>query len=445
MQLTSLLRSVAIMAVLSVPSLRLIQTAQAQTETVLYNFCSVGGVTLCYDGEYPIGPLAADAYGNFYGTTSSGGTSCSTSSCAGTVFELFPEPSGGCETGTNTGNGWCEIVLYNFCSVANCTDGNQPLGSVSYLNAFAARPGNLYGTTYDGGSHNSGVVFEISSKPILSSCPTGSNQSGGWCETVLYNFCSYTVGSICEDGDHPFGNLVEDSAGNLYGTVANGVFELSKNQNGGWSSELIYADNFVQGGLAMDSADNLYGIDADFVIGQGNVFKISLSQASDPQVNIHTFNVTPNGLPNGPPAVDSEGNVYGTTYSGGSKGLGTVWKLVPVTTGKKAGTYQAKVLHTFTAAKTGEGPEGGVLLDSSGNIYSTTMYGGGTGCQSGCGTIFQLMANGDTYKYKVLWRFNGTDGAMPYAVPFLSSTGDIYGVTSFGGANNLGTMFAVTP
>ena len=67
------------------------------------------------------------------------------------------------------------------------------------------------------------------------------------------------------------------------------MFELSPNQQGGWDSELIYADNFVQGGLAIDGADNLYGIDADFIVGVGNVFKISLSQLGYPQVNIHTF------------------------------------------------------------------------------------------------------------------------------------------------------------
>jgi len=188
MQPTSLLRSAATMAVLSVLSLLLFQTAQAQTETVLYNFCSVGG---CFDGEYPIGPLVAGANGTFYATSGSGGTSGS-----GTVFGLFPEPSGGCETGINAGNGWCEFVLYNFCSVANCADGNEPLSNVSYLNAHFRKPGNLYGTAYSGGSHNAGVVFEVSSKPILSGCPTGSNTSGGWCETVIYNFCSFTFGEI---------------------------------------------------------------------------------------------------------------------------------------------------------------------------------------------------------------------------------------------------------
>ena len=283
MQLTSLLRSAVIMAVLSVLSLLLFQTAQAQTEAVLYNFCPGGGS--CSSGSAPIGPLAADAYGNFYATSLSGGTSGS-----GTVLGLFPEPSGGCETGTNTGNGWCEFVLYNFCSIANCADGNEPLGSVSYLNAHFRTPGNLYGTTFFGGSTNSGVVFEISSKPVLSSCPAGSNTSGGWCETVIYNFCTVIFANICRDGSNPFGNLVEDSAGNLYGTNANEVFELSPDQQGGWDWQLAYADNFVQGGLAIDGADNLYGVDAEFYPWpgkrfQGCPFRARLS--SDKHLHLH--------------------------------------------------------------------------------------------------------------------------------------------------------------
>ena len=111
MKLTSLLRSAALIGVLSVLSLLLFQTVQAQTaqaekEKVLYNFC---GIDFCNDGQGPIGPLV-DVGGTFYGATGSGGGGCSNGPC-GTVFGLSPAPSGGCETGTNTGNGWCEFVL----------------------------------------------------------------------------------------------------------------------------------------------------------------------------------------------------------------------------------------------------------------------------------------------------------------------------------------------
>jgi uncharacterized repeat protein (TIGR03803 family) len=446
MKLQSSLRSVAIMAVLSTLWLLAFQSAssqrvQAQTETNLYSFCSTGGA--CLDGEGPVGPLTVGADGTFFATTGSGGTGGS-----GTVFGIFPEPSGGCETGTNTGNGWCQFVVYNFCSVTNCLDGNQPSGNLAFLNGTFRTPGNLYGTTYSGGSHNAGVVFEISSKPVQSGCPAGSNQSGGWCETVLYNFCSFPSGGVCQDGNNPFGNLVEDSSGNLYGTVKGGVFQLSKNQQGGWDSEVIYFDDFVIAGLALDSAGNLYGIDIGNVPGLANVFKISLS-GTYPHQNIYTFpGTSKNGYPNGPPAVDSAGNVYGTTAgtTGGDSLSGTVWKLTP-TTGVKGITYKKKILHTLTAEKGGTNPGGGVVLDASGNVYSTATYGGDTVCQigPGCGVVFELVADGDTYTYKVLWKFTGADGAAPYSNPILNSSGDLYGVTSIGGANNQGAVYEVTP
>ncbi len=140
MQLTSLLRSAAIMAVLSVLSLLLFQTAHAETETDLYNFCSAGGAS-CLDGEDPVGPLAAGTNGTFYAASGSGGSSGS-----GTVFGLEPEPAGGCE-GINQGNGWCEFVLYNFCSVANCARRKRAFGqsvlpqhALPHTETFTARP-----------------------------------------------------------------------------------------------------------------------------------------------------------------------------------------------------------------------------------------------------------------------------------------------------------------
>jgi uncharacterized repeat protein (TIGR03803 family) len=417
---------------------------QAQTQTVLYNFCSVGGAA-CEDGENPNGPLAVDAYGNFYSTTTGGGPSCSVGNCNGTVFELFPEPAEGCEAGTNAGNGWCEIVLYDFCSIANCADGSEPVGNVAYLNAHSGRPGNLYGTTLGGGANSQGIVFELSSKPILSGCPSGTNAGNGWCETVLYNFCSL---SNCADGFGPYGNLVEDSAGNLYGTVQNGVFELSPDGSGAWTEALIYQDKDVGEGVAIDAAGNLYGVDAYGVNtggGVGGVFKLSFSQDGWVAENIHSFSGLPDGSnPNGPPTIDSVGNVYGTTGLGGSKNYGTVWKLSPVTKGKDAGTYKEKILRSFTAEKTGE-QGGGLTLDSSGNIYGTTAFGGGTECEGGCGTVFKLAVSGTTYKYELLWSFNGTDGAQPYSNPFLNSSGNLYAVTWLGGANDGGTVFELTP
>jgi uncharacterized repeat protein (TIGR03803 family) len=447
MKPTSLPRIAIAATVFSVLLLMALPKAHAETETVLYSFCSVGGA-VCNDGQLPNGPLTIGWYGNFYGTTQDGGL-------YGDVFGLYPEPEGGCESGSNTGDGWCEFVLYSFCSVANCADGEQPSGNLAFLNGGINRPGNLYGTTYHGGANSNnvcevigsgfgsgcGTVFEIFPEPLSPpGCPSGTNGGNGWCEAVLYNFCSL---SNCEDGTLPTGNLVADSAGNLYGTVGDGVFELSPNGSGGWNEAVIYQPTAgLHAGLAIDAAGVLYGATS------GNVFKLSFSQNQWVAENIHSFNGPPDGSdPNGPPAIDSVGNVYGTTYAGGSKNHGTVWKLIPVTKGKNKGTYTETVLHSFTGAGAGEYPGGGVTLDSSGNIYSATTSGGRLECtlNVGCGTVFELAVSGTTYKYKLLWRFDGTDGGFPNSSPILGSSGNLYGVTPAWGANDSGTVYELTP
>jgi uncharacterized repeat protein (TIGR03803 family) len=195
-----------------------------------------------------------------------------------------------------------------------------------------------------------------------------------------------------------------------------------------------------QAGLAIDSEGSLYGTDLDFNLGQANVFKIVPSQGFL-TTNIYTFSGS-EGFPTGV-AVDSAGNLYGATYTGGNANHGTVWKLTLVTTGAKKGTYTRKVLHTFSAENGGEYPETGVTLDSSGNIFGTAI-GGNTDCPGGCGTLFELAADGDVYQYKYLWKFNGTDGAQP-SVPLPTSSGTLYGVTGSGGTNNSGTIFELTP
>ena len=158
MKPTSLPRIAATATVLSVLLLMALPKAHAETETVLYSFCSVG--EFCNDGEIPgISTPTFGLYGNLYGTTPSGGANG-----GGAVFGLYPEPAGGCESGSNTGNGWCEFVLYSFCSIANCADGVQPEGNLAFLNGNLRRPGNLYGTTFGTSScfrSGCGTVFEI--------------------------------------------------------------------------------------------------------------------------------------------------------------------------------------------------------------------------------------------------------------------------------------------
>jgi uncharacterized repeat protein (TIGR03803 family) len=148
------------------------------TERVLYRFCSL---TKCADGSIPVGPLVIDATGKLYGTTNYGGATDN-----GVVFELSPRPEGL----------WTEKVLYNFCSISDCPDGSYP-GSL-----IADSAGNLYGTTYYGGTEHGGTVFELSPGP-----------KDTWTEKVLYSFCTL---SNCNDGYLP-NSVIFDSAGNLFG------------------------------------------------------------------------------------------------------------------------------------------------------------------------------------------------------------------------------------
>jgi len=225
---------------------------------------------------------------------------------------------------------------------------------------------------------------------------------------------------------------------------------------------LIYLDpNIPLGGLAIDASGDLYGVDeVQTTVASGSVFKLTNSPGFWEATIIHTFAVgslvgdIPDGAsPNGQVVIDTAGNVYGTTQQGGSKNLGTVWKLTPVTTGIAAGYYKEKILHSFTSAKTGNFPQAGVTLDSSGNIYGATSYGGKdpTACGGqGCGTVFelahQLTSTGAvTYKYKLQTSFNGTDGGIPLGSPIPDSSGNLYGTTGAGGAYNMGTVFEVMP
>jgi len=143
------------------------------TLTTLYNFCSK---SYCTDGAAPYAGLVLATNGNFYGTTTEGGAgiNCPSNGC-GTVFKLSPEPSGGCPSGSNAGNGWCETVLYGFCSKVSCTDGAYP-----YAALVQGTDGNFYGTTFNGGANNAGTVFKITPSGTLTTLHSFAFTDGIW-------------------------------------------------------------------------------------------------------------------------------------------------------------------------------------------------------------------------------------------------------------------------
>ena len=388
------------LAVFSALMLIAAHPAQAQTETVLYNFANSP------DGSEPVGGLTSHD-GNFYGTTQVGGAHGQ-----GTVFELSPSGVGG----------WNETVLYNFCSVigqnGNCDDGSGPQASVIFDNL-----GNLYGTTAFGGTGSVGAVFELS--------PAGTS----WTETVLPNVTtrySYFLGS----------GLIMDPAGNLYGTtrgIYGAVYELSPS-GGGWTEQQIYqtpfSDDPFYTGLTMDAAGNIFGATLYTLLelspnGEGGWNPTS----------IHQFGHAKDGsYPLGTPVLDQAGNIYGTTQYGGAKGNGTVYKMTP----GKRGKWTEKILYSFKGgAKDGSQPRAGIVFDAAGNIYGTTSLGNN---YSG-GVVFELVAPVGTgsYKEKVLWSFNGTDGADPVDSLIWDNEGNLYGTAVEGGSSGNGVVFEVTP
>jgi len=352
-----------------------------------YSFSVLHGFT-GPDGARPWATLVRDAAGNLYGTTSAGGTFDN-----GTVFKLDPQ-----------GN---ETVLHNFTGGA---DGSFPAEGELALDAA----GSLYGATDVGGSGQFGVVFRL---------------DGTGTETVLYNF----TGGL--NGGGPHGSVVFDAAGNLYGTAQVGgdiscsafgcgvVFKLDMAGNESVLHSFHGGADGVQpvGNLLLDKSGSLYGVTfSGGSAGKGVVFRI------DPAGNetvLHTFTGPDGDTPSTALVQDSNGNLYGTTEGGGAHSHGTVFKIDP------AGNET--VLYSFTGMLDGNAPIGKLALDSKGNIFGTTDSGGNsTNCAFGCGVVFKLDSTG---KQTVLHNFVGTDGAQVLGL-ILDSQGNLYGTASAGAA-----------
>lgn len=404
--------------------------AAAQTERILHNFSNNGQGESLYTG------LIFDAAGNLYGTTGVGGAYGS-----GTVFELSPNSSGG----------WTQKILHNF---GNGSDGQSPWGGSLLMDTS----GNLYGTTRYGGTSlcdslnpiGCGTVFELL-----------HNSNGSWTEKVLHNF----GGGADEDGPngyHPYGGLVMDAAGNLYGTTFYGgtyggalgfggvVFELSSSGNGNWSEQLLWSfglegdGNFPQGTLVFDEAGNLYGTTESGTGSSagGTVFELSPGAGGWTENIIFQFDVGGDSETGNSPQAgvvfDANGNLYGTTGYGGPYFMGNVFELTP-----SGGVWTETVLHTFSKGD-GNTPDAGVIVDGAGNLYGTTFMGG----KADVGIVYKLSpSSGGTWSEKILHDFQaaGVDGTNPLSGLVMDSHGFLYGTTANGGIGGLGTVFEVRP
>jgi uncharacterized repeat protein (TIGR03803 family) len=242
------------------------------------------------------------------------------------------------------------------------------------------------------------IIFTATFAPSASAAPQ---------EKVLHRFSGGGDGSV------PFGNLLFDPAGNLFGTTAVGgvhnwgvVFELLPQEGGGWTEKVLHSFNLngtdgiePQGGLARDVAGNLYGA----TVGGGDY------------------------------------NCFGNP-------CGTVFELTP----GADGSWKEKILHSFQGSD-GDTPVGALIIDAAGNLYGTTAYGGYNNCANedlGCGTVFELMPEADgSWKEKVLYKFNADDkhGSQPFAGLIFDNAGNLYGTTVYGGTYDEGTVFELLP
>ena len=412
-----LTRIIAVMIVLI--SLTLASSAWAAEYKTLHKFKQTG-----VRGLAPYGGLIFDAAGNLYGTTAGGGVRGN-----GTVFELTPNGDGS----------WVKRVLYSF----RHSDGRGPHSSLIFDAA-----GNLYGTAFYGGSGSAcgrdgcGTIFQLA-----------PNADGSWAVSVLHSFNG-------SDGAGPYGGLTFDADGNLYGATAWGgadglgvAFELTPNGDGSWGESVLHSFSGSEGGeplgrMIFDAAGNLYGTTYQGgAHGNGTVFELTPNgDGSWVESLLHSFNGSDGGYPFADLTFDAAGNLYGTTKFGGhyrcTYGCGTVFKLTP----NGDGSWVESVLHLFNGSD-GRYPVGGLTFDAAGNLYGTTLYGGGSACcHQGRGTVFKLTPNGDgSWTQSVLHRFIDRPGAWPNADLVPDQTGNLYGTTVGDGKTTFGSVFEITP
>src|SRR5207245_831479 len=173
--------------------------------------------------------------------------------------------------------------------------------------------------------------------------------------------------------------------------------------------------------------------------GFGTVFELSPNaDGTWTESVLYSFNANPDAQgPFGGVIFDAAGNLYGTTASGGSSGDGTVFELSPVA----GGGWTETVLYSFTNTPDGENPETSLVMDTAGNLFGTTIFGGSAG--GGC--VFELSPNGTGWTESVLFNFTGSNGLEPGGPLVFDSAGNLYGTSADGGSGHVGTVFELSP
>ncbi|MGZ3371532.1 MAG: choice-of-anchor tandem repeat GloVer-containing protein, partial [Caulobacteraceae bacterium] len=356
------------------------------------------------NGAHPIyGSLVADQNGDLFGTTLSGGATGD-----GTVFELV-----------NTGSG------YTFQTLASL---DYASGSAVFAGLAIDAAGNLFGAAQSGGAAGYGAVFEL------------ANTGSGYSLQTLASFSG-------ANGAYPTGGLVADANGNLFGTTQSGgansqgsVFELV-NTGSGYVEQTLVSFDFNDGAaptgpLITDSHGNLFGTTLQGGSGNvGTVFELVNTGSGYSLQTLATFSGANGSYLYAGLTADAQGDLFGTTYSGGAYGYGTVFELVNTGSG-----YTFQTLASLDYNTTGGYAMAGVSIDAHGNLFGAALAGGA----GGFGTIFELVNTGSGYTLQTVYGFSGSDGAQPKSAPIVDASGNLYGTTAGGGPDGGGTVYEIS-
>lgn len=332
-------------------------------------------------------------------------------------------------------------VLYTF---QGSPDGDEP-----YTGLTMDAGGNLYGTTYHGGTE--GTVFRLASEP-----------NGEWTESVLYDFSNPATGGF------PLGDVRLDAAGNAYGTADptagnNGVvWELTPTQSGFWNGTAIHTFTGENdggqpwAGVIFDKAGNLYGTTTTGETSCGTVFELTPSGGVWTETILHAFTCGKDGsFPTNDLVLDKAGNLYGTTDWGGvgcgKQGCGTVFELR-----QHNGVWSKRAIYSFKGGADGIQPYSALVLDKTGNLYGTTAVGGVGTCDiegiPGCGTVFKLTrVSGGKWKKATIYSPDGSSGGGLFGGVVFDGSGNLYGTMAFYGktgpdcAAGCGSVYKLTP
>ena len=412
---------------------------QAQTFTVLHEFTGHN------DGARP-GGMTKDRAGNLYGSTAYGGDfSCNGGDGGppgcGVLFKLKKDDTG-----------WVLNPLYTFPGSLQGYLSNYPGGLAIAPN------GSLYGTNFLGGNglgiYGDGSIFNATPSPVAP-----ASVLAPWTYSVIYEF------SGSSDGANPTGTapLLFDQAGNIYGTTAYGdgstnygvVYEATRSGSS-WMVTGLYSflggsDGYSPIGVVSDDAGNLYGVtglggntgcDYGDGGGCGLIYELSHSQSGWTKTTLHIFEQGVDGGNSGALIRDGSGNLYGiTTGYGPNSNGGTVWEMSP-----SNGGWSFSVIHAFpTETLNASGPFP-LTMDAAGNLYGLTTLGGA----ANVGFLFELTPSNGGWAYTELYDFGTmpgrSDGCYPQGAPQLDAAGNIYGTTELcGGSADVGNVWKFTP